>query len=109
MRANKTAANASMVAGMGGYGCRYYNATGAATEYAPLADDRHVAVVQALTDTTIKTVKSAWDAPADVDGLDLPAGTCLFVKAASVTITDGTGILYYGSGAVVPEPEAGES
>lgn len=28
------------------------------------------------------------------------AGNCLYLKAASVTITSGTGILYYGYGQV---------
>lgn len=49
-RVKNGAANASMVAGMGGYGCMTYN--------------------------------------------------CIFVKAASVTITAGYGILYYGYGVV---------
>lgn len=97
---NKTAANTSMIAGMGGFGCMYYNATGAATKYEPAVDNRHIVAVQALTDTTIRTVGAAWDAPAEVDGVILTAGNCLYLKAASVTITSGTGILYYGYGQV---------
>lgn len=68
---NRNAANGSMIAGMGGFGCMLYNATGA-----------------------------AWDAPAAVDGLVLTAGNCLYLKAASVTILSGTGIMYYGYGQV---------
>lgn len=98
MRTSKNQAAASAVAGMGGYGCMMYNATGAATEFAPHVDDRHIAVVQALTDTVISTVTADWMAPAAVDGIELPAGNCLFVKAASVTIKDGQGVLYYGCG-----------
>lgn len=99
-RAKNGAANASMVAGMGGYGCMTYNATGAATEIVPKAPERHFAVIQALEDTTIETVKAAWDAPTELDGVTISAGSCIFVKAASVTITAGYGILYYGYGAV---------
>ena len=97
---NRSAANGSMIAGMGGFGCMYYNATGAATKYEPAADNRHIVAVQALTDTNIRTAGAAWDAPADVDGVILTAGNCLYLKAASVTITSGTGILYYGYGQV---------
>ena len=71
---NRNAANGSMIAGMGGFGCMLYNATGAATKYEPEAENRHIVAVQALTDTTIRTVGAAWDAPAAVDGLVL---TCL--------------------------------
>ena len=101
MRANKTQATASTVAGMGGYGCMVYNATGAATVFVPEVDERHIAVVQAFEDTVIKHVNAAWNAPASVDGITLPAGDCLFVKAASVEITDGVGIIYYGAGNVI--------
>ena len=97
---NRTAANGSMIAGMGGFGCMLYNATGAATKYEPEAENRHIVAVQALTDTTIRTVGAAWDAPAAVDGLVLTAGNCLYLKAASVTILSGTGIMYYGYGQV---------
>lgn len=83
---NRNAANGSMIAGMGGFGCMLYNATGAATKYEPEAENRHIVAVQALTDTTIRTVGAAWDAPAAVDGLVLTAGNCLYLKAASVTI-----------------------
>lgn len=69
---NRNAANGSMIAGMGGFGCMLYNATGAATKYEPEA----------------------------VDGLVLTAGNCLYLKAASVTILSGTGIMYYGYGQV---------
>ena len=71
---NRNAANGSMIAGMGGFGCMLYNATGAATKYEPEAENRHIVAVQALTDTTIRTVGAAWDAPAAVDGLVLTAG-----------------------------------
>lgn len=87
---NRNAANGSMIAGMGGFGCMLYNATGAATKYEPEAENRHIVAVQALTDTTIRTVGAAWDAPAAVDGLVLTAGNCLYLKAASVTISSGT-------------------
>lgn len=105
---NRNAANGSMIAGMGGFGCMLYNATGAATKYEPEAENRHIVAVQALTDTTIRTVGAAWDAPAAVDGLVLTAvdglvltaGNCLYLKAASVTILSGTGIMYYGYGQV---------
>ena len=70
---NRNAANGSMIAGMGGFGCMLYNATGAATKYEPEAENRHIVAVQALTDTTIRTVGAAWDAPAAVDGLVLTA------------------------------------
>lgn len=88
---NRNAANGSMIAGMGGFGCMLYNATGAATKYEPEAENRHIVAVQALTDTTIRTA---------VDGLVLTAGNCLYLKAASVTISSGTGIMYYGYGQV---------
>ena len=97
---NRNAANGSMIAGMGGFGCMLYIATGAATKYEPEAENRHIVAVQALTDTTIRTVGAAWDAPAAVDGLVLTAGNCLYLKAASVTISSGTGIMYYGYGQV---------
>ena len=35
---NRNAANGSMIAGMGGFGCMLYNATGAATKYEPEAE-----------------------------------------------------------------------
>lgn len=56
---NRNAANGSMIAGMGGFGCMLYNATGAATKYEPEAENRHIVAVQALTDTTIRT----WELP----------------------------------------------
>lgn len=108
MKANKNQAMASTVAGMGGYGCMMYNATGSATTFVPEAAGRHIAVIQALTDTIINHVSADWMAPAAVDGVELPAGNCLFVKAASVSITDGNGILYYGIGDAV-EPEETEA
>lgn len=39
---NRNAANGSMIAGMGGFGCMLYNATGAATKYEPEAENRHI-------------------------------------------------------------------
>ena len=63
---NRNAANGSMIADMGGFGCMLYNATGAATKYKPEVENRHIVAVQALTDTTIRTVGAAWDAPAAV-------------------------------------------
>lgn len=107
MNPSKRQAIGSAVAGMGGYGCMMYNATGAATKFEPEVENRHIAAVQALTDTVISSIAADWTAPADVDGLELPAGNCLFVKAASVTITDGVGVLYYGLGAAVEPEEAG--
>ncbi len=55
---NRNAANGSMIAGMGGFGCMYYNATGAATKYEPEAENRHIVAVQALTDTTYRYFRS---------------------------------------------------
>lgn len=45
---NRNAANGSMIAGMGGFGCMLYNATGAATKYEPEAENRHIVAVQVL-------------------------------------------------------------
>lgn len=39
--------------------------------------------------------KACWDAPTDVDGIIIPAGMCLYVKAESVTISSGCGVIYY--------------
>ena len=54
-----------------------------------------VSVIQAFEDTEILTVKACWDAPTDVDGIIIPAGMCLYVKAESVTISSGCGVIYY--------------
>lgn len=43
----------------------------------------------------IGTVDSYWDAPTSVDDLVIPAGQCLYLKAKSVTIKSGYGVLYY--------------
>ncbi len=96
---NRNAANGSMIAGMGGFGCMIYKPE-RPLKYEPEAENRHIVAVQALTDTTIRTAGAAWDAPAAVDGLVLTAGNCLYLKAASVTISSGTGIMYYGYGQV---------
>ena len=78
IRVNNTAASASAIASMGGYGCKKYNVPGGDAE-----------------DTEILTVKACWDAPTDVDGIIIPAGMCLYVKAESVTISSGCGVIYY--------------
>ena len=56
MNPSKRQAIGSAVAGMGGYGCMMYNATGAATKFEPEVENRHIAAVQALTDTVISSV-----------------------------------------------------
>ena len=96
---NKMAAAASMVAGMGGYGCEAFDVS-SETELEPQAEDRHFAAIQALSDTVIKSVTAAWDAPASISDLSVPEGNCVYVKASKVTITSGSGILYYGIGEV---------
>ena len=84
IRVNNTAASASAIASMGGYGCKKYNVPGGDAEE-----------IQAFEDTEILTVKACWDAPTDVDGIIIPAGMCLYVKAESVTISSGCGVIYY--------------
>ena len=96
---NKMAAAASMVAGMGGYGCIAFDAD-SETELEPHVDDRHIAAIQALSDTVIKSVDAAWDAPTSLSNVSVPEGNCVYVKASKVTITSGSGIAYYGIGEV---------
>jgi hypothetical protein len=98
-KVNKVAAAASMVAGMGGYGCRSYDVS-SEIEFAPHVIGRHIVAIQAFTDTEIKSVDAAWDAPADISDITLPGGNCLYIKASKITITSGTGVLYYGIGDV---------
>lgn len=96
-------AESCAIASLGGYGCMYYSGSG---KYEPSIPDRHICAIQALTDTTITSIGAAWDAPADnVSDLDISEETTLYVKAASVTIASGDGILYYGYGEAV---EAGD-
>lgn len=97
MRTNRNTANGMTIAGMGGYGCKAYDGPGTIS---PSIEDRHIAAIQAVEETQISTVNAAWDAPAEVDGATIPAGSCLFIKAASVTISAGSGFAYYGYGAV---------
>ena len=65
MRVNNTAASASAIASMGGYGCKKYNVPGGDAE------------------------------EFKADGIIIPAGMCLYVKAESVTISSGCGVIYY--------------
>ena len=104
MRVNNTAASASAIASMGGYGCKKYNVPGGnAEEFKADGVGTFVSVIQAFEDTEILTVKASeiltvkacWDAPTDVDGIIIPAGMCLYVKAESVTISSGCGVIYY--------------
>lgn len=96
MRVNNTAASASAIASMGGYGCKKYNVPGGdAEEFKADGIGTFVSVIQAFEDTEILTVKACWDAPTDVDGIIIPAGMCLYVKAESVTISSGCGVIYY--------------
>lgn len=96
MRVNNTAASASAIANMGGYGCKKYNVPGGdAEEFKADGIGTFVSVIQAFEDTEILTVKACWDAPTDVDGIIIPAGMCLYVKAESVTISSGCGVIYY--------------
>ena len=97
-------ADASIIAGMGGYGCMYFNEGGT---YEPSIPDRHICAIQTLASTTIESVAAAWDAPADnIENVTFSEETFLYVKAASVKITSGEGILYYGNGTV---EEAGDA
>ena len=96
IRVNNTAASASAIASMGGYGCKTYNApVGKPKEFKAEGIGTFVSVIQAFEDTEIKTVNAWWDAPTDVDGIVIPAGMCLYVKAESVTIASGYGVIYY--------------
>ena len=96
IRVNNTAAFASAIASMGGYGCKKYNVPGGdAEEFKADGIGTFVSVIQAFEDTEILTVKACWDAPTDVDGIIIPAGMCLYVKAESVTISSGCGVIYY--------------
>ena len=97
MNTNSKTKNGVIIAGMGGYGCKYFSSAG---KIEPAISDRHISVIQATEDVTISSVEAAWDAPADVAGAVIPAGSCMFVKAKSVTISDGKGFAYYGAGAV---------
>ena len=99
MNSNGRTANGNIIAGMGGFGCKAYDGAGTIT---PAIPNRHIAAIQATEETQIDTVSASWDAPADVEGATIPAGSCLFLKAASVTITGGAGFVYYGNGAVTP-------
>lgn len=93
IRVNNTAASASAIASMGGYGCKKYNVPGGdAEEFKADGVGTFVSVIQAFEDTEILTVKACWDAPTDVDGIIIPAGMCLYVKAESVTISSGYSI-----------------
>ena len=97
MNTNSKTKNGVIIAGMGGYGCKYFDEAG---KIGPAIDDRHISVIQATEDVTISSIEAAWDAPADVAGAVIPAGACMFVKAKSVTVSDGKGFAYYGIGAV---------
>lgn len=89
MRVNNTAASAVMAA-------KKYNVPGGdAEEFKADGIGTFVSVIQAFEDTEILTVKACWDAPTDVDGIIIPAGMCLYVKAESVTISSGCGVIYY--------------
>lgn len=103
MKVNESMANGYMIAGMGGFGCKTYDCA-SSTKVEP-ADGRHIAVIQAYDETTVESVEAAWDAPADVAGVVIPAGACLFVRAKSVTISAGYGVCYYGNGVVYPAGE----
>lgn len=80
IRVNNTAASASAIASMGGYGCKKYNVPGGdAEEFKADGVGTFVSVIQAFEDTEII----------------IPAGMCLYVKAESVTISSGCGVIYY--------------
>lgn len=87
-----------MVSSMGGYGCKKYEVLDGGEAQKIDVQDKplFISVIQAFEDTAISTVEAMWDAPADVDGIVIPAGMCLYVKAKSVTITSGSGVIYYG-------------
>lgn len=93
MNADKTAATSSAIASMGGYGCAKYENTDEKKYSAN--GDTFISVIQAYEETVIGTVDSYWDAPTSVDDLVIPAGQCLHLKAKSVTIKSGYGVLYY--------------
>ena len=97
MKANKMDAIAGLVASTGGYGFETYD-TSSEKEYEPTVDGRIYAAIQAFEATTVKEMVSLWDAPAELDNVTIPAGTTVYLRATSVTITDGSGILYYGIG-----------
>ena len=96
IRVDNTAASASAIASMGGYGCKMYNVSaGKPEEFKAEGMGTFVSVIQAFEDTEVKAVKAYWDAPTEVDGIVIPAGMCLYVKAESVTIASGYGVIYY--------------
>lgn len=94
MNADKTAATSSAIASMGGYGCAKYENIDE-KKYFSSGKDTFISVIQAYEETVIGAVESYWDAPTSVDGLVIPAGQCLYLKAKSVTIKAGYGVLYY--------------
>lgn len=98
MRIDQKAAQESMITSMGGYGCKKYDvvAGNQPQKITSGKDGLYVSVIQAFEDTTVDQVEYTWDAPADVDGIIIPAGMCLYVKAESVTISSGSGVVYYG-------------
>jgi len=62
IRVNNTAASASAIASMGGYGCKKYNVPGGdAEEFKADGIGTFVSVIQAFEDTEILTVKACWD------------------------------------------------
>lgn len=61
IRVNNTAASASAIASMGGYGCKKYNVPGGdAEEFKADGIGTFVSVIQAFEDTEILTVKACW-------------------------------------------------
>lgn len=96
MRTNAANANASAIAGMGGYGCEAYDGAGTITP----PEGKHIRVLQAYEATSLTTVVSPDEAKAEVDGVVIPGGCCLYICASSVEVASGTGIVYFAPGSV---------
>ena len=96
---SRAVAQENMIASMGGFGCKYYDVQ-SATKIEP-PSGRYISAVQTLDDTVIDSIEAGWDVPADdFTSVSVPQGTCIYLKAKSITISDGSGIIYYGCGDV---------